>query len=67
MQIVEQIDIVNEENYRRKKEVCWELHAWGDVFKKSCVSCTISIIILFLDQLVRLFYESGSNILICTR
>jgi hypothetical protein len=31
---IEPINIVNEENYRQKPAVFWELHARGDVFFK---------------------------------
>ena len=34
---IEPINIVNEENYRRKTEVFWGLHARGEVLKKSSI------------------------------
>ena len=57
---IEPINIVNEENYRQKTAVFWELHARGDVFFKSSI---IPEILCSSTLLVYAAYISGQHFL----
>ena len=58
---IEPINIVNEENYRQKTAVFWELHARGDVFLKK--SSIIPEILCSSTLLVYAAYISGQHFL----
>jgi hypothetical protein len=58
---IEPINIVNEENYRQKTAVFWELHARGDVFFKK--SSIIPEILCSSTLLVYAAYISGQHFL----